>query len=206
MKVRLNSLAWMPSVTLKHGGGSIMLWGCFSAAGTGRLVRIEGKMNRAKYREILDENLLQSPQDLRLGQMFTFQQDNNPKHTAKTMHWVAQPEPGLEPDRTSLERPENRCAAMLSIQIGRAWEDLQRRMEETPQIQGWQACNIIPKKTRGCNRCQRWVNKVLSKGSENLFKCEMLLYLSNSKKLFLLCHYGIIMCRLMKGKIQFNQF
>ena len=35
--------------------------------GTGRLVRIEGKMNRAKYREILDENLVQSTQDLRLG-------------------------------------------------------------------------------------------------------------------------------------------
>jgi hypothetical protein len=26
--------------TVKHGGGSIMLWGCFSAARTGRLVRI----------------------------------------------------------------------------------------------------------------------------------------------------------------------
>ena len=45
-----------------------MLWGCFSAARTGRLVRIEGKMNAAKYREILDENLLQSAQDLRLGE------------------------------------------------------------------------------------------------------------------------------------------
>ncbi len=74
--------------TVKHGGGSIMLWGCFSAAGTGRLVAIEGKMNAAKYRDILDENLLQSARDLRLGRMFTFQQDNDPKHTAKiTKEW-----------------------------------------------------------------------------------------------------------------------
>ncbi len=75
--------------TVKHGGGSIMLWGCFSAAGTGRLVAIEGKINAAKYRDILDENLLQSAQDLRLGRRFTFQQDNDPKHTAKiTKEWL----------------------------------------------------------------------------------------------------------------------
>ena len=61
-----------------------MLWGCYSAAGTGRLVRIEGKKNRAKYREILDENLLQNAQALRLGLRFTFQQHNDPKHTAMT--------------------------------------------------------------------------------------------------------------------------
>ena len=41
-------------------------------------------MNVAKYREILDENLLQSAQDLRLGPRFTFQQDKDSKHTAKT--------------------------------------------------------------------------------------------------------------------------
>ena len=69
--------------TVKHGGGSIILWVCFSESGTGRQVRIEGKMNGAKYREILDENLLQSAQDLRLGRRFTFQKDD-PKHTAKT--------------------------------------------------------------------------------------------------------------------------
>ncbi len=75
--------------TVKHGGGSIMLWGCFSAAGTGRLVAIEGKMNAAKSRDILDENLLQSAQDLRLGRRFTFQQDSDPKHTAKiTKEWL----------------------------------------------------------------------------------------------------------------------
>jgi hypothetical protein len=41
-------------------------------------------MNRAKYREILDENLLQSTKDLRLGRRFTFQQNNDPKYMAKT--------------------------------------------------------------------------------------------------------------------------
>ena len=42
--------------TVNHGGGSIMLWGCISASGTERLVRIKGKMNGAKYREILNES------------------------------------------------------------------------------------------------------------------------------------------------------
>ena len=66
-----------------------MLWGCSSAAETGRLVGIEGKMNGAKYTEILDENLLQSAQDLRLGQRLTFQQNNDPNHRAKTMQqWL----------------------------------------------------------------------------------------------------------------------
>ena len=50
---------------------------------------IDGKMNGEKYREILDENLLQSSEDLRLGRRFIFQQDNDPKHTAKTIQeWL----------------------------------------------------------------------------------------------------------------------
>ena len=75
--------------TVKHGCGSIKLWGCFLAVGIGRLVRIERKMSEAKYREILDEKLLQSAQDIRLGRRFTFPQDNDLKHTAKTMQeWI----------------------------------------------------------------------------------------------------------------------
>uniref|UniRef100_A0A803JNW0 Tc1-like transposase DDE domain-containing protein n=1 Tax=Xenopus tropicalis TaxID=8364 RepID=A0A803JNW0_XENTR len=74
--------------TVKYGGGSIMLWGCFSSAGTGKLVRVDGKMDGAKYRAILEENLLESAKDLRLGRRFTFQQDNDPKHKARaTMEW-----------------------------------------------------------------------------------------------------------------------
>ncbi|KAK3556090.1 hypothetical protein QTP70_005253 [Hemibagrus guttatus] len=75
--------------TVKHGGGSIMLCGCFSVAGTGGLVRIKGKINAAMYRDIFDENLLQNALDLRLGQRFIFQQDNNSNHTAKiTKEWL----------------------------------------------------------------------------------------------------------------------
>ena len=75
--------------TVKHRVGSIMLWGCFSASENGRLVRIETKMNGAKYRAILADNLLQSSQDLRLGSRFPFPQDNDPKHTAKTtQEWL----------------------------------------------------------------------------------------------------------------------
>jgi hypothetical protein len=74
---------------VEHVGGNIMLWGCFSGAVPGRLVRIEAKMNRAKYREILDENLLQIAQDFRLGRRITFQQDNDPNHTDKTtQQWL----------------------------------------------------------------------------------------------------------------------
>ena len=73
--------------TVKQGGGSIMLWRCFSSAGTGKLVKIEGVMNGAKYREIVEETVFQSARDLRLGQRF-FQQDNDPRHTAKaTLEW-----------------------------------------------------------------------------------------------------------------------
>ena len=47
-----NKILWSDETkTVKHGGGSIMLWGWFSAAGTVRLVRMEAKMNRAKYRD-----------------------------------------------------------------------------------------------------------------------------------------------------------
>jgi len=46
--------------TVKHGGGSIILWGCFSAHGTGRQHCIKERMTGAIYSEILGNNLLPS--------------------------------------------------------------------------------------------------------------------------------------------------
>ena len=55
----------------------------------GKLVTIERAMDGAKYRRILDENLLESAMNLNLGRRFTFQQDNDPKHKANaTLEWL----------------------------------------------------------------------------------------------------------------------
>ncbi|KAI4892626.1 hypothetical protein NFI96_034105, partial [Prochilodus magdalenae] len=75
--------------TVKHGGGSIMLWGCFASNGTGKLQRVQGTMNSLQYQEILEENVMESVTNLRLGRRWTFQQDNDPKHTSKsTRAWL----------------------------------------------------------------------------------------------------------------------
>uniref|UniRef100_A0A3B3QR66 Sleeping Beauty transposase HTH domain-containing protein n=1 Tax=Paramormyrops kingsleyae TaxID=1676925 RepID=A0A3B3QR66_9TELE len=37
---------------VKHGGGSLMFWGCVFASGTGALHKIEGRMNAGQYKNI----------------------------------------------------------------------------------------------------------------------------------------------------------
>jgi len=73
--------------TVKHGGGSLMVWGCITAEGMGRLHRINGIMKGVDYVKILDDNLLGTLKDQKLKKTgkygIIFQQDNDPKHTSR---------------------------------------------------------------------------------------------------------------------------
>uniref|UniRef100_A0A8C2L0A5 Transposase n=1 Tax=Cyprinus carpio TaxID=7962 RepID=A0A8C2L0A5_CYPCA len=71
-------------LTVKYGGGSVMVWGCFAASGPGRLAVINGTMNSAVYQKILKENVRPSVCDLKLKRTWVLQQDNDPKHTSKS--------------------------------------------------------------------------------------------------------------------------
>ncbi len=52
--------------TVKYGGGSVMVWGCFAASGPGRLAVINGTMNSSVYQKILKDNVRPSVRDLKL--------------------------------------------------------------------------------------------------------------------------------------------
>jgi len=71
--------------TVKHGGGTIQVWGCFNYAAKGPLYRIHGIMNGDKYKQILIHHMSPFLKNLKgeLGITPIFQHDNDPKHKCK---------------------------------------------------------------------------------------------------------------------------
>ncbi|GFX56664.1 transposable element Tc1 transposase [Trichonephila clavipes] len=75
--------------TVKHGGGSVMVWGSFSATGPETLHFIEGRMDQNVYFDILKTNLRLYVQNLSLGNNWRLYQDNDPKHKAyRVRSWL----------------------------------------------------------------------------------------------------------------------
>ena len=100
-------------LTVKHGGGNIMVWSAISYAGVGWMCQIKGNMDKQLYKQILEDELEKTIEDARSTLRFRrdqmiFQQDDDPKHTSKlvkeylsqqsykVMEWPAQ-SPDLNP-------------------------------------------------------------------------------------------------------------
>lgn len=67
--------------TVKHGGGSIMVWAGICTQGVTKMKRIVGIMDKKMYHSILVHTAL--PEGKRLiGKGFVYQEDNDPKHSS----------------------------------------------------------------------------------------------------------------------------
>lgn len=107
--------------TTKHGGGHIMIWGCITSSGIGYMCDIEGIMDQHLYKEILENELADTIDFYELDpEKLTFQHDNDPKHTAKSVkEYLSQEDfkvmlwPAQSPDMNPIEN----CWSYLKNQI-----------------------------------------------------------------------------------------
>ncbi|GFS99050.1 transposable element Tcb2 transposase [Trichonephila clavipes] len=78
---------------VKHGGGSLMVWGAISWRGLGPLVTLHSKVKAAHYVNILGDQVHPFVQTSFPGECPLYQDDNAPIHTAKIVQeWFAEHE------------------------------------------------------------------------------------------------------------------
>lgn len=113
--------------TVKFPKG-LMVWGCVSAEGVGKLQYVDGIINAVKYQGILENNLLPTITELKSkhpDMNFIFQQDGAACHTAKTTKkWFG------ENDILLLSWPSN--SPDLNI-IENVWHKIKAELRNDPQ-------------------------------------------------------------------------
>lgn len=143
--------------TVKHGGSSVMVWGCFTSSGVGPIVQIQGNMTGIMYREILQDNLNGDYVD-NLPLAWVFQQDNDPKHCSrvvkdwitanhiKCLEWPAQ-SPDLNPIKNLWGILKRAVAARKPANKASLWHIIQ---DEWKKITPAQCHALVSSMSRRC--------------------------------------------------------
>lgn len=126
--------------TVKHGGGKLMVWGCFSLNGVGPLVRIRDTMDRYVYKDILETHMLPHARRV-MGRGWIFQQDNDPKHTSafvsdwfrqrrvNLLEWPSQ-SPDLNPIEHLWEEIGRKCHGLKASNMDQKFTQLEQKWKE----------------------------------------------------------------------------
>ncbi len=140
---------------VKCAGSSLMLWGCFSVAGTEGLNRIEEKLNAPKYWESLNENPVQSIQNLRQAEGspsnrtmdLNTQQEWLIHNAVNVLEWPSHM--GLNPIKY-FWRNLKMCVCPHPTWKSLRGEEVRRTIADNCQMMMSKACRIKLKKTWGC--------------------------------------------------------
>lgn len=128
--------------TIKHGGGSVLVWGGFSWYGVGPITRIEGIMDQLAYKNILMNIMLPyAEEDMPLK--WKLVQDNDPKHTAKSVKkWISDnkievvPWPAQSPDLNPIENlwhdVDKRIDRSNATNMNILWTEIQKAWYSIP--------------------------------------------------------------------------
>jgi transposase len=158
---------------LQGGGGSVSVWGCFTASGPGPILFYEGRLNRFRYVTLMGAVLPQLVDDLSSDQDgdWYFQQDNAPCHRADyTMQWFDQQEirvlpwPPTSPDLNPIEnvwsiidrelaKVKIGSVAQLKEEIKRIWYEIsdQTWADLSKSVSG-RVITILRQKGRSCSQ------------------------------------------------------
>lgn len=128
--------------TVKHDI-KINVWGCFSAHGVGSIALVDGILDQYQYMDILENEMLPSAQNLFADGPWTFQQDNDPKHTAiNTRNWFINHQvplsewPAQSPDLNPIENLwsilDKRCAKRAPNTAAELFQSLEEEWYQLP--------------------------------------------------------------------------
>ena len=142
----------------------------------------QGK-GKNEWRKIINENVVQSTQDLRLETMTLNTQPGQYRSGFGTTVWMSYSGPARVLTQTHSNISGETWKWLSTDAPHPTWHSLRGATEKngiTFHAQVCKACHIIPKKTPGCNPCQWCFNKALTKGSEYLCQCDISVFPFNT--------------------------
>lgn len=147
--------------TVKHGGGNLMVWGAFSWHGVGPLVRIDGRMDKFSYLNIL-KNTMEPFSFESMPVNWIFMHDNDPKHASNIVKdWLLDEQidvltwPAQSPDLNPIEHLWNDVKVKIGQKKFKNSNDLWAGIKEA-----WYS---IPQ-----SRCQKLVESLPRRCQETL--------------------------------------